>query len=416
MRSAKVAIRNALAADPVINRLVPGAQIFSVERATLPTLPAVELVSIASERTDRPLIRHEFSCEITVSSSSENGADEKLDAIVTAVRGRLHAAEIEADPIVLEGGSVALVELLGVRWSVSRGRGGVRDTRRGDRARGRASRPGWRGGLMGPTKPRKRRLTVLRELRPTRAGKKALKPFQTRFISAVQRPGIRRAVLSLPRGNGKSWLAGYLASEALRPGGALFRAGDENVLLSGSFDQARYVYRFAKGLLGEAKYAYSDNKQRMEIRHKATGTRLTVKSSRARGAFGLVGARIAIADEPGAWDVVGGELMADALDSSLGKPESDLTIIYIGTLAPAMAGWWPELVRGGSHGSTFVQVARGRPEKVGPVVRDSAVQSADGAVSRVTKNPTRRTRRGAEGFTAQSAVSQLQVELSIGGF
>ena len=47
---------------------------------------------------------------------------------------------------------------------------------------------------MGPTRPRKRRLTVLRELRPTRAGKKALKPFQTRFISAVQRPGIRRAV------------------------------------------------------------------------------------------------------------------------------------------------------------------------------------------------------------------------------
>ena len=90
---------------------------------------------------------------------------------------------------------------------------------------------------MGPTKPRKRRLTVLRELRPTRAGQKALKPFQTRFISAVQRPGIRRAVLSLPRGNGKSWIAGFLASEALRPGGALFRAGDENVLLSESFDQ-----------------------------------------------------------------------------------------------------------------------------------------------------------------------------------
>ena len=121
-------------------------------------------------------------------------------------------------------------------------------------------------------------------------------------MARVLTPGIRRAALSLPRGNGKSWLAGYLASEALRPGGALYRAGDENVLLSGSFDQARYVYRFAKGLLGEGEYVYADNKQRMEIRHKASGTRLTVKSSRARGAFGIVGARIAIADEPGAWD------------------------------------------------------------------------------------------------------------------
>ena len=90
-------------------------------------------------------------------------------------------------------------------------------------------------------------------------------------------------------------------------------------MLSGSFDQARYVYRFAKGLLGEGAYFFSDNKQRMEIRHKASGTRLVVKSSRARGAFGIVGARIAIADEPGAWDAVGGELMADALDTALGQ-------------------------------------------------------------------------------------------------
>ena len=63
----------------------------------------------------------------------------------------------------------------------------------------------------------------------------------------------------------------------------------------------------------------------MSVRHKASGTRLVVKSSRARGAFGIVGARIAIADEPGAWDTVGGELMADALDTALGKPGSDLT-------------------------------------------------------------------------------------------
>ena len=190
-----------------------------------------------------------------------------------------------------------------------------------------------------------------------------LKRFQRRFMARVLSPGIRRAVLSLPRGNGKSWLAGHLAAESLRPGGALYRAGDENVLLSGSFDQARYVYRFAKGLLGEGAYVYADNKQRMEIRHKASGTRLTVKSSRARGAFGIVGAKIALADEPGAWDQVGGELMADALDTALGKPDSDLTVIYIGTIAPARSGWWVDLVRGGSSGSTFVQALEGDPAR-----------------------------------------------------
>ena len=138
-------------------------------------------------------------------------------------------------------------------------------------------------------------------------------------------------------------------------------AGDENVLLSGLFDQARYVYRFAKGLLGEGAYVYADNKQRMEIRHKASGTRLTVKSSRARGAFGIVGARIALADEPGAWDQLGGELMADALDTALGKPDSDLTVIYIGTISPARAGWWVDLVRAGSILHLRWQVDHGRP-------------------------------------------------------
>ena len=189
-----------------------------------------------------------------------------------------------------------------------------------------------------------------------------LKPFQRRFVVRVLSPGIRRAALSLPRGNGKSWLAGYLASEALRPGGALYPGGRRNVLLSGSFDQARYVYRFAKGLLGEGEYVYSDNKQRMEIRHKATGTRLTVKSSRARGAFGIVGARIALADEPGAWTRWAS---TDGRRARHGARQtgSDLIVVYIGTLAPAMAGWWPDLIAAGSRGSTYVQALTGDAAK-----------------------------------------------------
>ena len=193
--------------------------------------------------------------------------------------------------------------------------------------------------------------------------KLVLRPFQKRFMARVLSPDVRRVVLSLPRGNGKSTLAGYIASESVRPGGALFRAGDENVLLSGSFDQARYVFRAAKALLGTRGFRFQDNKQAVQITHEATGTKLLVKSSRAKGAFGIVGARVAIADEPGAWDTRNGELMADALDTALGKPEADLTVVYIGTLAPALAGWWRQLVEAGSRGSTYVQALQGDPEK-----------------------------------------------------
>ena len=191
----------------------------------------------------------------------------------------------------------------------------------------------------------------------------SLLPFQRRFMARVLSPDVSRAVLCLARGNGKSTLAGYIAAESVRPSGSLFRSGNENVLLSGSLDQARYVFRAARVFLGEAGYRYEDNKQSIKVVHESSGTRLIVKSSRAKGAFGIVGCRLAIADEPGSWDQGGGELMADALDTALGKPESDLVIVYIGTLAPSLGGWWPALVEAGSSGSTYVQSLRGDPER-----------------------------------------------------
>ena len=190
-----------------------------------------------------------------------------------------------------------------------------------------------------------------------------LRPFQREFVAGVLRPGTKRAALSIPRGNGKSWLAGCLGADALSPGGALFEAGAENVLLSGSFDQARYVFRFAKEFLGEAGYSYLDSTNKLAIRHKKSGTRLLVRSSRAKGAFGIVGARIAIAEEPGAWDAIGGEMMSDALDTSLGKPGTDIKVVYIGTLSPSRSGWWADLIADGSNGSTFVQALQGDLKK-----------------------------------------------------
>ena len=45
-----------------------------------------------------------------------------------------------------------------------------------------------------------------------------LRPFQRTFIRHATAPGIDTAALSLPRGNGKSWLAAHLLTRCLTPG------------------------------------------------------------------------------------------------------------------------------------------------------------------------------------------------------
>ena len=119
MRASKAAVAKALATDDAVAALVPVEQIFTTERATLPVLPAIEIVAVSSVRMDRPLLRHVLSCEVTVSHQTEDGADELLDGIVAAVRARLSDAESETAPITLEDGSVAMVSMQGVRWSTS---------------------------------------------------------------------------------------------------------------------------------------------------------------------------------------------------------------------------------------------------------------------------------------------------------
>ena len=191
-----------------------------------------------------------------------------------------------------------------------------------------------------------------------------LRPFQRRFIAGALRSGVDTAALSLPRGNGKSWLAGHLVARILDPDDKLFRAGTESVLCAASIEQARIVYRFAREVLEPAGgYRFLDSAQRIGITHTNTNTRLRVISSNGRTAMGLVGTPYAICDEPGSWEVNGGTLMWDALQTALGKPGSPMKVIVIGTIAPADSGWWPNLIKDGSHGSTYVQALKGDPEK-----------------------------------------------------
>ena len=191
-----------------------------------------------------------------------------------------------------------------------------------------------------------------------------LRPFQKTFIKRALDPKVDTAVLSLPRGNGKSSLAGYLAARLLTPGDDLFRAGTESVVIAATLQQGRIVFRVARDILGDDRdYRISDSLTSVQITHKSTKTVLQVRSSNAKGALGLLGTPFVICDEPGAWAVHEGQAMFDAITTAQGKPSSPLKAIFIGTLAPAQDGsWWPELIAAGSVGSTYVQALQGDAE------------------------------------------------------
>ena len=191
-----------------------------------------------------------------------------------------------------------------------------------------------------------------------------LRPFQQAFIRAATAPGIDTAALALPRGNGKSFLAGHLFSRILDPADVLFRVGTESVLCAASIEQARIVFRFARETLEPSgEYRFLDSNTRIGITHRDTNTKLRVIGSNGKTAFGLVGCPWVVCDEPGAWEVNGGTLLHDAIETAKGKPGSPLRALYIGTLAPAVSGWWHDMIADGGRGTTYVQALQGDPER-----------------------------------------------------
>ena len=192
-----------------------------------------------------------------------------------------------------------------------------------------------------------------------------LRPFQQRFLDGALAPGCDLGVLSLARGNGKSWLAGFILTKCLTPGDVLHEPGKEYILVASSLEQARIVFGFIRGALeANEEYRWLDSTTRIGVLHKPSNTRLRVLSSKAKSAFGLVNVPLLILDEPGSLEVVGGTLLADAIFSAQGKPNSSLRIICIGTLSPASpGGWWHDLVDGGTNGTTYVQALKGNLKK-----------------------------------------------------
>ena len=113
------------------------------------------------------------------------------------------------------------------------------------------------------------------------------------------------------------------------------------------------------------EYRWIDSTTRLGATHIPTNTKLRAISSNAKTSFGLVNVPIVVIDEPGALEIVGGQMLADSLFTAQGKVGSRLKLILIGTLAPTATSsghWWYDLVTGGTKGTTHVQYFHGELE------------------------------------------------------
>ena len=190
--------------------------------------------------------------------------------------------------------------------------------------------------------------------------------FQKRFVRAVENDRFDTVALSGPRGLGKTYLAGHILARCLTPGDPLHQPGKEYILGAASLEQARLTYSYVRQALEHTgEYRWIDSATRLGATHIASNTKLRAISSNAKSSFGLVGVPIVVIDEPGALEIVGGQMLADSLMTAQGKPGSALKLILIGTLAPMATGpghWYYDLVDRGTTGKTYVDSFRGDPE------------------------------------------------------
>ena len=174
------------------------------------------------------------------------------------------------------------------------------------------------------------------------------------------------AALSLPRGNGKSTLAAELGRRLLTPGDdPLHVPGTESHIISASLGQSRRTtFKLLRLLFeGNPDYRIADNQNDSRVTHKDSGTAVSVLAANHRTAQGLVGVPLCIADEPGSWETAGGAACWEAIEGALRKPDTPgqprMRILAIGTLGPALGGWWHDLIRTGSTRTVYVQALIG---------------------------------------------------------
>ena len=189
-------------------------------------------------------------------------------------------------------------------------------------------------------------------------------PFQKRILKMFHHGDYNRYAISMPRGNGKSFLVAYLLKDLVWRKSPYFIDGEKCIVMAASIEQAKIVVNdyLRTWLEGTQEYRWYDSNNHVGLKHIKTGTEVRAISSNGKTAMGLVNVRWVIADEPGAWQVNGGQLMNDAIETAQGKPNSKLKIAYCGTLAPSDAGWWIDMVKQGTTQSIFVYSIAGSHE------------------------------------------------------
>ena len=125
---------------------------------------------------------------------------------------------------------------------------------------------------------------------------------------------MRTSALSLSRGNGKSTLASWFVDRLLTPGDSLFVPNTESHLVAGSLGQARrttfkVLREFVEARPDAADLRIAESANACHVLHKPSGTKVSVLAANGKTAQGLVRAPFVIADEPGSWDVIGGQLL-----------------------------------------------------------------------------------------------------------
>ena len=167
--------------------------------------------------------------------------------------------------------------------------------------------------------------------------------------------------LSIPRGNGKSTLVGYLLAKAITPGDQIFEAGKEFLLVAASIGQCRIVFNAMLDFLDLDDYRIINNTRELKAIHKETNTAVFALPSNAKNAMGL-GTRnpLICCDEPASWKTTEGYLMYQALTTCVGKPNARTKLIFIGTISPANRGWFRDLVESKKSKTRYIQVLSGR--------------------------------------------------------
>ena len=152
----------------------------------------------------------------------------------------------------------------------------------------------------------------------------------------------------------------------MTPGDPLHQPGKEYILGAATLEQARFTYSFIREALEPTgEYRWIDSTTRLGATHLPTNTKLRAISSNAKSSFGLVNVPVVVIDEPGALEIVGGQMLSDSLFTAQGKVGSRLKLILAGTLGPMATHpghWWWDLVKDGTKGRTHVQLFQGELE------------------------------------------------------